>query len=779
MRLLRKSLLCTLTFICFLLALHFKTAPPSDRMEPGCIYHSVLDRALYFGAGASLGACALSSKIAWAFLYDSSLNKDFKTFSDLCAFASFSCLKHMIEDSPSWVRASNGKWIPFSHKSWYENHEMLSKIPCVGEKGGELLSFLEKRWLAKANGFFPLEINYISPCFGFQIQVSPETRNSYARDPFSQPSQVYENRIAAWKQKLPHPESYPLLLMRSDSFEKYLPSYSNVMDSLRKDKKNILDLTNAFSTSWEDYRPLLIKKCNEQNIDLESLICIECIKEKEGSGIRILPWNDDCIEEDHNFLLGWISSFGITANPIELDRIGTSSFERRVSSMPPKVDLNPLKEEIQNTRSIEHSVERKIMVEGFLKNFEALLSRIEESTCPTKTSIVRNSLSNIQKELHKIRQPNLSFLELTSHIEQAHLNLLPLLEIASPFSFDDFSNAYARIINPPTALKPLTSYGLLASGMSALAGVFKAVELPNHPTHTIYGKNTYFECMHAASKVSKALSESEASDGDWENADLFIAQFNPVLRRDNPISENYAVEDISGNLKKALTKNRTKKLTLALDLTIEYLHSERVQTLLEEFQEEIAQGTLCIVCFRSGLKFDLFGMDNYAGAPCFVIHNQDPAWLPFQEILTDRALQTDHLSLQWFCLAFENTPDLLDLYRKQIFDNTRAVLTSLPDSFYEKKRPIRAIAAEKDVDLSFIDIKVSGPLHTERVSAVAGLSLYLHCMKEKQPIFLRRSFGFYHTNFGMLFTPDECTIRLTIGLDPSQVEGIAHCLEKL
>jgi len=215
MRLVKKCIYFVLFLFCSALALHFKTASPSDRMEPGCIYHSIIDRAFYFGAGTSLGALALSAKIVWGLSllesHGSPLKQDIKTFSDLCAFASFSSIKHGVQDPPAWVRASNGNWIPLSQTSWDENHDMLSKVPCANEEEKDLLSFLEKRWLAKANGFFPFEVNYVSPCFGFQIQVSPETRNSYARDPFSQPSKVYENQVAAWKQKLPHPESYQLL----------------------------------------------------------------------------------------------------------------------------------------------------------------------------------------------------------------------------------------------------------------------------------------------------------------------------------------------------------------------------------------------------------------------------------------------------------------------------------------------------------------------------------------------------------------------------------------
>jgi hypothetical protein len=97
-----------------------------------------------------------------------------------------------------------------------------------------------------------------------------------------------------------------------------------------------------------------------------------------------------------------------------------------------------------------------------------------------------------------------------------------------------------------------------------------------------------------------------------------------------------------------------------------------VGKLLEEFRKEIRSGALNIICYRSGLKFDLFGMDNYAGAPLFMIHNGDEKWRAFDLLLTDPALQTDRLSLNWFCLAYLYTGKELEEYRNQIFANTRA-----------------------------------------------------------------------------------------------------------
>lgn len=101
-----------------------------------------------------------------------------------------------------------------------------------------------------------------------------------------------------------------------------------------------------------------------------------------------------------------------------------------------------------------------------------------------------------------------------------------------------------------------------------------------------------------------------------------MAQFNPVLKRGDTQSDVYRVEKVREFLHEALL-DREKPLTLALDSTIDFINSSKSAALFEEFKQEIETGKLNIICYRSGLKFDLFGMDNYCGAPFFMIHNRD------------------------------------------------------------------------------------------------------------------------------------------------------------
>ncbi|HEY5236511.1 MAG TPA: hypothetical protein VIJ14_10060, partial [Rhabdochlamydiaceae bacterium] len=82
-------------------------------------------------------------------------------------------------------------------------------------------------------------------------------------------------------------------------------------------------------------------------------------------------------------------------------------------------------------------------------------------------------------------------------------------------------------------------------------------------------------------------------------------------------------------------------------------------------------------------------------------------------------------------------------------------------------------------DPAFIDIKIFGAFHEIRGAALVGGCLFMKCMEGGHPIFYRPSLGFYHPNFTMLFNKECTTIRLTLGLDPAQVDVLAKCFEMI
>ncbi len=788
------------------------------------IFHSFIDSTLYFGAGTILGSAAAVAMVGWAACQ---LSPWASTYGNECLLSSHIFTIGALHSFAQVVRESTFffflKKRPSSYEAWYRNQAMLSQIPTFSESDKELLHFLERRWLGKVTGSFLFLVDWMCPSFGISLQVHPETTNSYARDPHSNLSETYKNRVAAWKRFLPHPPSYPLLLTRPSNIREYLPfcfqiSKDETIEQTALRVGRILEASHLpvavdvtpilpqyvmsrkqWLSNWQDYELQFSACCRAKGLDLSRVLCIHTIAQKDIGGIRLLPFSflsKEKIEEQHQFLLEWISKFGLAANRIELDRF-------TLPTKPPLIENSAIKipfesksklkwlstiEEIGNNWTRSHP-QKTLMFKGIVSALQDLCQSISQEkwtkvmSSPTRSHAAHLTLTKIEQQLQGLTDEaeNTTFYNTMSRIEQIHSDLSSLLEIFSPFTTEDFLALFRdHLTSIPKNLLPYAEYGLHAAGMTTLAGICKAVEKTvGRRPHIMYGENTYFECIHVVECISDASMIPEATEENWKEVDLIIAQFNPALRRiDFKVSE-YHVEKITDVLHKALSQREGRPLTIAVDCTLDFSNSPRIGHLLHEFQREIERGDLNIICYRSP-KFDLFGMESYCGAPFFMIHNHDAKWSCFDALLTDAALQTDILSLNWFCLAYKNTAPYLELYKKQIFDNTRAVLNRTPARMLnDESLPYRVIPMDPDIDPSFIDIKITGPFHEIRGGLLVGVMLTLKCMEAGHPLLYRRSLGFYHPNLAVLFASDVTTIRLTLGLDPSQIDIVAECMKRI
>ncbi len=779
--------------------------------EPAPFFRPILETVAYLGAAELLRSASLLSKLGWGICKISPWAPTIGNEFYLTGKVFESSSKHLF--SAALKRSAYGR-TPMSQSSWQLNHWLLSQIPVSSYEEEKLLHFLKNRWLAKSTGFYSFVINWVCPCFGISLQVHPETTNSYARDPSNKLSQTYHNRVEEWKRSLPHPKHFPLILTRPYDLKDYLPSYLPVpqdekiqttlerlaLEMQKRSSKVVVDLTSVFADdtkdpkkwlqTWDAYQVEFSKFCKGHN----QVLFIQRVKKDEIGGIRLLPLSSlstEQINRQYQFLLEWISKFGLSANRVELDRWSPSLTPPIQEKVAP---CNFVFEQIKEFASFIEAFDlnwksdhpqKNLMVKGTLQVLKGLLASITEkkwkemASSAARLRVAKLSFSKIEEQLNllKVEKEDALFFDTLSHIELIHSDLSALLETFDLFDPSDFPEIYKNLLTCiPQNLKRLTSTGIHSTGMTSLTGIFKAAgKLPR----VLYGENTYFENIHAANMTAIACPILQATDLDWKEADLILAQFNPVLKRiDFHVSE-YKVENISDTLHKALNSGREKPLTLGLDCTLDYINSPRVEKLLTEFQEEIEKGALNVVCYRSGLKFDLFGMDNYSAAPFYMIHNQDAKWAAFDRLSTDPVLQTDRLSLNWFCLAYQSAAPYLELYRKQIFSNTRDFLNKIPSRLMsDKDVRYRIVPVDGDADPAFVDIKIYGPLHEIRGSLIGGL-LSLKCLEQKLPMFNRPSIGFYHPNFCLLFSEECSTIRLTFGLEPSQVDLLTNCFKTI
>jgi hypothetical protein len=549
---------------------------------------------------------------------------------------------------------------------------------------------------------------------------------------------------------------------------------------------------------WAAVADSLYKTCQKQHIPLSSVCCIQRLSQKDLGGIRILQLPNSSkktMKKHEQFLLMWISTFALSANRIELDRntqfsrsskahTPTTSLDRTSPRMT-KAELSTFFSSFPITKKANLQP-NQFMFQGAIKIITGLLEAISESQwnkimqSPVSAELVQLSFEQIQSLLRVCGTP-IPFFQATIYIEQIYNHLTTLLEIFSPFTLEDFSLAYKKSLSfIPHSLSSYTTCGIHSSGMANLTGILKAVEKSiESPPYIIYGENTYYEIIHAANLTSvKACHAQEATTTDWEKVNLLLVQFQPVWKGLGNQIQEYRIEQIEKMILKALDARKGKPFTIALDCTIDFINSTLVMNLLKTFKIDIKKGRINFIGYKSGLKFDLFGMDNYCGAPLYMIHNKNPLWNSFDFLVTDPALQTDRLSLNWFCLAYKKAAFELDLYRKQIFDLTRSLLKKAPIGLYNPKASYQIIPVASNAYPSFIDITITGSFHKIK-AALVGIHLTFQCLQKKLPLFYRISFGLYHTNLIMLFGKDSSTIRLTLGLDPMQVETLENSFKAI
>ncbi len=774
------------------------------------------EAAVYLSTGTVFYSASSCARIGAVFCRIAGLQareKEWTMLSHLCDLSAKRAWTQLFKPS------SFSKDGPLSLNSWRLNQKQLSQIPVCSRDMKQQIQFLEKRWLAKANGFYPFMVDWVLPCFGVSIQVHPDTTSCYARDPGTKCSQTYTDRVDAWKQSLSLSKDFPLILTRPCDIRGYLPScigikkgeeIETILDEaaskIESDSKAILDITpflscdaNEWEPAWNSFRNSLLERCERRGLNPTQIFCIQRLAEGELGGLRLLSLKrDQEIESVHEFLLKWISHLGFSATQVELDRWtpkSNLSEVREAFAALGSVIQRPSKEEfVSYLGGFERSwktitPEKNLLLQGSLQVLNGLFNALsqeqwnEAASCPTRSGIIKLSLSNIKETLERLalEKDRISFFDFASQVEQIHLNFTSLLEIFLPYNREDFFPIYRGLLESmPEKLKSLLSCTVHSTAMASSSGVFNAVEksIGKRPC-ALYGENAYFENIIAANWVSKAFSDESIEEGDWAQIDLILAQFNPALKRVDEDPVAYKVEQVGQTIRKALDERQGRPLTVAIDATIDFIYSARMQHLIEEFENEILDGNLNLICYRSGLKYDLFGMDNFAGAPFYMIHNKDPKWSAFDALLTDPALQTDRLSLNWFCLAYKNAAPQLDLYRKTVFDNTRAVLNRIPSNLYSENSDYRVVPIHDTADPGFIDIRTFGPCHQMRGSAFVCGNLFVNCLEAGLPIFTRRSIGFYHPNFGMLYGQYCSTVRVTLGLDPSQIDALVDCFNRI
>ncbi len=423
---------------------------------------------------------------------------------------------------------------------------------------------------------------------------------------------------------------------------------------------------------------------------------------------------------------------------------------------------------------------------GTLRLVEGLLNEITDEKWnslnenPDTRELFQTSLYRLREHLATAEHSLNDYNKFILALELAHCEIATLLTLSSPFKEGDFAKIYAPLLAPvvPENLRRNVKIGLAKTGMNAFAGVNLALlQMSPHP-EIRYGNTLYYELRNMIGKT-RSFDASKGSKEDLSKIDLYVGQYSPNVEP-GITKTDYRVGTVEEDVRLILdAKPKDRPLTVAIDCTIDYTNSQKVKNLLETFHKEIEEGRLNFVFFESGQKFDMMGMDNYYGAPFYIVNNGAEHWKPFADITTQEVFKTDPLSTQWFCHAFRYCPADAERYRQIYFNNAREIMRHVPESLKPNPRanPAQRVVVstvDEKIEPAFIEVKVlvGGE---ERLKEIVR-DFRRICTNKGVKLYRRQSFGYFHPNVMMI--PPGC-IRINPGLDPKENDAIIACLQKL
>lgn len=402
---------------------------------------------------------------------------------------------------------------------------------------------------------------------------------------------------------------------------------------------------------------------------------------------------------------------------------------------------------------------------------------------PATRMILQQSLFQLMEQLATAEKNMNDFTLFSQSIELIHCEIATILALALPYGDGAFQNIYkmqVEVLTPPS-LRGHLKVGLTRSGMNAFAGIVAAVHTLNPNPEKVYSEGSYFEeldVIGAHRSVREILPNKLIP-----SVDLYLGQFSPNINVHIDFN-HYTEGPVREEIEQLLNAKPNSHLTVAIDCTIDLLNSPKAKHLLEHFSKEIVEGRLNFIFFRSGQKFDMFGMDIYYGAPFWMVNNGGQQWKAFDQLMTSEAYQTDPLTIQWFCLVNRHAPTSVDAYKEQIFKNTRTVLSQVPAELRPgacANQQVRISTIDERMNPAFIDIKILSQNPWDILMMLEN-EIYKRFVEKGLKIHTKSSFGFYHLNWGAIASSEDRLpriIRINPGLNQEENQILVDFLRDI
>ncbi|MFA5489599.1 MAG: hypothetical protein WC284_10320 [Candidimonas sp.] len=336
----------------------------------------------------------------------------------------------------------------------------------------------------------------------------------------------------------------------------------------------------------------------------------------------------------------------------------------------------------------------------------------------------------------------------------------------------------------PRSLHEHTKVASAPHALAMLDQIFKA--LPSaQSAHTIYLKGAYYETASVLGLPDSLPPVATVDDDSLRTADVIVMEPHP----NNAALQRIEPHDPVALISNVMSDDRTKPLTLVMDVTLNHLRDDDIQRTLGAAQPYIDKGVLNLVLLQSGTKFFQNGMDLVSIGTAVVINDKKSNWTHFNEALTksEQHVPDDDKGYIALLLSAPNA-EASRAYLHKVRANTRELRAYLQeeiplghgnanafeicantdqDTVYIAFKPTEAYLTRINEETAKKDNKSTPELDYKRRSEL-NIGVYkAEVLRAFGDLTVadRSSFGFNITNFG------ECgeTVRITLGIEETSL----------
>ena len=392
---------------------------------------------------------------------------------------------------------------------------------------------------------------------------------------------------------------------------------------------------------------------------------------------------------------------------------------------------------------------------------------------PNFQDLIQSSLGRIEYLIKRSSEQRNDLFAFSLTHELIMEEILLLISILKPYNKEDFQNIYRKNLSQHISIDPLAL--VFSSGSGSLDAIIRGLIAYKPDLKIASSAQAYFETnlylsdlktrsIHADQKIPQALlSESDPLLLSIE--EMVITKFVPdlmLLEKHFNISfsaKEYRQVDLISAIQKLLESRESKiPLTIALDSTLDKLHSKEIDRLISNFHEQIIQEKLNIILYRSSNKFDQLGMDKL-NSGYVILYSADQQ---LRETFSRLTGQVKGLDYQLLTHLHKYAHHEIHNYNKLHYINAEllykdlGLLVNNPDSFLK-------IVPKYDKKLFFLDFRY--PAIKIETIADEFRTLFFHHMIQNGrlngiPIIRRASFGYNETTIG---DGGPNVIRLSLG----------------